>query len=160
MKRHLPLAALLILVFTALSYAQPEPTPSPSPKPKKPRVTKTQLQHELTEMETMLWDAWKNKDIKPFETNLAADSVMVGDMGVGGKGSIAQDIKGCDIKSFKLSDWKMTKINTSAALLIYKGWQDGSCGGTTLPANVWASSIWVKRKDVWVAVFHQETPAK
>jgi hypothetical protein len=111
-------------------------------------------------MESSLWEAWKNKDLKPFEVNLAADSVMIGDMGVGAKNEIAQAIKGCEIKSYKLSDWKMSKINTSAALLTYKAWQDGSCAGTTLPSTVWASSIWVKRKDVWVGVFHQETPAK
>lgn len=159
MKRHLPFAALLVFVFATLCFAQ-EPTPSPSPKPKAPRVTKAQLQQQLSEMEKTLWTAWKYKDAAPFETNLSADTVMVGEMGVSGKSSVTSEIKNCDVKSFSLSDWKMTKLNASAALLTYKATEEGSCGGMALPSSVWASSIWVKRKDVWVAAFHQETPAR
>jgi len=160
MKRHLPLAALLIFVFTAFCYAQPEATPSPTPKPKKPRVTKAMLQKELADNETALWTAWKNKDVGPFNTHLADDAVMVDGSGVSGKSSVGEGIKMCDIKSFTLSDWKMTKPNASTALITYKGVQEGTCGGAPIPSTVWASSLWVKRKDVWYAVSHQETPAR
>lgn len=69
MKRYLPLAAILIMALTSVCLAQ-EPTPSPSPKPKAPRVTKAQLMKELSDMETALWNGWKNKDPKPFVTHL------------------------------------------------------------------------------------------
>ena len=159
MKRHLSFAALLVFVFATFCFAQ-EPTASATPKPKAPRVTKEMLQKQLSDTETALWTAWKNKDAAPFQTHLADDTVMVGDMGVAGKSSVTGEIKGCDVKSFSLSDWKMTKMTTTATLLTYKATQEGTCGGVTLPASVWASSVWVKRKNVWVAVFHQETPAK
>ena len=50
MKRHLPLAAILIMAFAALCFAQPQATASPSPaaKPKAPRVSKAQLQKQLS----------------------------------------------------------------------------------------------------------------
>ena len=161
MKRHLPFAALLIFVFAAFCYAQPEATPSPTPKPKAPRVTKEMLMKELSDMETTLWEAWKNKDPKPFQTHLSDDSVMVSENGVSGKSSIPAEITSmpCDVKSFTLSDWKMTKLNANTALLTYKGAAQGTCMNAPIPTT-WSSSIWVKRKDVWQAAFHQETPVK
>ena len=160
MKRHLPLAALLVLALASLSFAQ-EATPSPAPKPKAPRVTKAQLQKQLVAMETALWTAWKNKDPKPFETHLSADSIMVTEQGLSGKATIAKDISSmsCEVKSFTLSDWKLTKYGANHGLLTYKGAADGTCLGQAIPTT-WSSSLWVKRKGVWQVVFHQETPMK
>jgi hypothetical protein len=162
MKRHLPLAAMLVLALASLSIAQEAtPTPTPAPKPKAPRVTKAQLQKELVDMETALWNAWKNKDAKPFETHLAVDTVMVSEQGIGGKATIAKDITSmpCDVKSFTLSDWKLTKYGANHALLTYKAAAEGTCMGTAIPTT-WSSSLWVKRKGMWQAAFHQETPVK
>lgn len=159
MKRFLPLAAVLVLALASLSFAQ-EASPAPSPKPKAPRVTQAMLQKDLVEKETALWNAFKNKDMKPFEMHLGKDVVIVDSAGVMTKASLPEGMKMCDIKSFSLSDWKMTKPTTTTALLVYKGTQEGTCGGAPVPATVWVSSLWVKRKDVWVTVFHQETPAR
>jgi hypothetical protein len=159
MRRHLPFAALLVFVFASFCFAQ-EPTPSPSPKPKAPRATKEMLQKDLAANETALWNAFKNKDMKPFEEHLGADAIVVDSSGVMNKTSLPEGMKMCDIKSFSLSDWKLIKATTTTALLVYKGTQEGTCGGAPVPSTVWASSLWVKRKDVWVAVFHQETAAR
>jgi len=159
MKRHLPFAAILIMALASVCLAQ-EAKPSPSPKPKAPRVTKEMLQQELADKETALWNAFKNKDMKPFETHLAADAVVVDGGGVMAKTSLPEGMKMCDIKSFSLSDWKLTKLSTTTALLVYKGTQEGTCMGAPVPATVWVSTLWMKRKDTWVTVFHQETPAR
>ncbi|PYS72608.1 MAG: hypothetical protein DMF73_07905 [Acidobacteria bacterium] len=145
MKRHLPLAALVVLVFAAFCVAQ-DATPSPSPAAKpKPRMSKAALMKKLSANENALWNAWKNKDAKPFNMWLAVDSVMVGEQG--------------EVKSFSLSDWKLTMVNADAAFLTYKGSADGTCGGQAIP-TVWASSLWVNRKGKWQAFSHQETPVK
>ncbi len=160
MKRHLPLAALLVMAFASLCFAQPQASASPSPSPKpKPKMSKAQLLKKLSATETKLWEAWKNKDAKPFQANLAADSVMIGSGGVQGKTAAIKEITsmGCDVKSFKLSDWKLTMIDSDAAVITYKGIADGTCGGQALPP-VWASSVWVKRGGRWQAFSHQETP--
>jgi|ERR1044072_593101 hypothetical protein len=159
MKRHLPFAASLVFVFATFCFAQ-EPTPSPTPKPKAPRVTKEMLQKDLAEMETALWNGFKNKDMKPFDEHLGDDAIVVDSSGVMNKSTLPEGMKECDIKSFTLSDWKLSKTTTTTALLVYKGTQQGTCGGAPVPSTVWASSLWVKRKDVWVAVFHQETAAR
>ena len=163
MKRHLPLAALALFVFASVCLAQPQATASPSPAAKpKPAMTKAQMLKKLSAMETKLWEAWKNKDSKPFQATLASDSIMVGDSGTATKAATVKEIASmpCDVKSYSLSDWKLTMINSGAALLTYKGTQDATCGGTTAPPAIWASSVWVNRGGKWQAFSHQETPAK
>ena len=160
MKRYLPLAALLLLAFASVSFAQPTPTESPSPAPK-PAMSKAQIRGRIIATEKKLWEAWKNKDAKPFKANLAADSVMIGERGVAGKADIVKEIASmpCEVKSFELSDFKTTFLNSGTVLLTYKGVADGACAGTALPA-VWASSVYVNRGGRWLAASHQETPVK
>ena len=163
MKRHLPLAALLLLAFTSVCLAQPQATASPSPAAKpKPAMTKAQMLKKLSAMETKLWEAWKDKDSKPFQAALSSDSVMIGDSGTSTKAATVKEIGSmpCDVKSFSLSDWKLAMANSSAALLTYKATQDATCNGTAVPPAVWASSVWVNRGGKWQAFSHQETPAK
>jgi len=162
MKRHLPLAALLLLALASISFAQTTPAASPSPSPKpKPVMTKAQILKKLSAAETKLWEAWKNKDAKPFKANLSADSVMIGENGVAGKNDIVREMAAmpCEVKSFQLSDWKLTMLNSSTALITYKGTAEGTCAGTPIPP-AWASSVWVNRRGKWLAAFHQETPTK
>lgn len=64
-----------------------------------------------------------------------------------------------EVKTFTLSDWKLTKYGANSALLTYKGAADGTCMGQAIPTT-WSSSLWVKRKGAWQVAFHQETPAK
>jgi hypothetical protein len=160
MKRHLPLAALLIMALASLAFAQPQPsaTPSPAARPK-PRMSKAQLLRRLSASETKLWEGWKNKDPKPFQANLSADSILVGGSGVSGKADSIKGIIGgdCQVASYTLSDWKLTMIDSDAALLTYKGAAEGTCGGQPIPTN-WASTVWVKRRGRWQAFTHQETP--
>jgi len=159
MRKYLPFAAVLILALASISFAQ-EATPSPSPKPKV-RMSKAQLLKKLSANENKLWEAWKNKDAKPFQAWLVADSVVVGEQGVAGKGDVTKMMAEmpCDVKSFSLSDWKLTMADPGVAFLTYKGTAQGTCAGQAIP-TIWASSIWVNRKGKWMAFSHQETPVK
>ena len=164
MKRHLPLAALLVLAFTTFCFAQPQATASPSPSPAakpKPKMSKAQLMKKLSANETALWTAWKNKDVKPFQMWLAADGVSIGEQGLGTKADLIKELPTmpCEVKSFTLSDWKLSMVDADAALLTYKGVTDGTCAGQALPP-LWASSLWVNRKGKWVVFSHTETNVK
>src|SRR3989454_11509260 len=160
MKKRLLLVPGILLLFTSVCFAQPQATASPSPKPK-PAMTKAQMLKKLSATETKLWEAWKNKDVKPFQAWLASDSIMIGESGTAGKAATVKEITSmpCEVKSYSLSDWKLTTINSGAALLTYKGTAEGTCAGTAIP-TVWASSIWVNRGGKWLAFAHQETPVK
>jgi hypothetical protein len=160
MTKQLPLVIVLTLFLTSLAYAQ-EATPSPSPAPK-PAMSKAQSQRTIIATEKKLWEAWKNKDVKPFKANLSADSIMIGDTGVANKTTAVKDLESmaCEVKTYELSDIKVTFLNSSAALLTYKATQDVTCGGQAAPAAVWASSAYVMRGGKWLAASHQETVAK
>ena len=160
MTKRLPLVIVLTFFLTSLVCAQ-ETTPSPSPAPK-PAMSKAQSQRTIIATEKKLWEGWKNKDIKPFKANLSADSIMIGDMGTANKATAIKDLEGmaCEVKSYELSDIKVTFLNSSAALITYKAMQDATCGGQQVPAAVWASSAYVMRGGKWLAASHQETVAK
>jgi len=161
MKKYLPLAFALLLALASVSLAQTAtPSPSPSPKPK-PAMSKAQIQKSLIASEKKLWEAWKNKDAKPFKATLAADSIMVGEDGIADKETAVKGITSmdCNIKSYTLSDFKVALANPSVALIAYKGTVDGTCAGTAVPP-VWASSVYVNRGGKWFAFSHQESNAK
>src|SRR5262245_28505939 len=126
MKKHLPLAALCVLVCATFCLGQEaSASPSPSPKPK-PRMSKAQILKKLQANETAMWNGWKNKDVKVFNSMLAADSVLIGGQGVAGKKEVAAEIAAmpCEVKSFTLSDWKVAMANPDTAFLTYKGVAD------------------------------------
>ena len=163
MTKRLPLVIVLTLVFATFAHAQTTATASPSPSPApKPAMSRAQSQRAIIATERKLWEAWKNKDMKPFKANLSADAVMIGDSGVADKKTSlsALESMACEVKSYELSDIKVTFLNSSAALITYKGTQDATCGGTQVPAAVWASSAYVMRGGKWLAASHQETPVK
>jgi hypothetical protein len=146
MTTRLPLVIVLTLVFASFAHAQ----------------TRAQSQRTIIETEKKLWEAWKNKDMKPFRANLSADAVMIGDTGVADKKTSLTAMEGmaCEVKSYELMDLKVTFLNSSTAILTYKSTQDATCGGQAVPATVWSSSVYVMRGGRWYAASHQETVAK
>jgi uncharacterized protein DUF4440 len=154
------LVLLLIMGSALLAHAQtPAASPSPSPKP---AMSKAQSQKLIIATEKKLWEAWKNKDAKPFNANLTADSVLVGDSGIATKADILKTMAdaGCEVRSYTLSDFKVTFPASNVAIVGYKGTQEITCGGQPGPGTIWASSTYVRRGDKWYAASHQETPAK
>lgn len=114
-------------------------------------------------MEKQLWEAWKNKDSKPFEENIADDGVGIGMNGktVSNKSEMLNDIKtsGCDVRSYSFGETHAYSIGKNAVMLVYKADQDATCGGNKIPPSVFASSVWVKQAGKWKNFSHQEAPA-
>jgi hypothetical protein len=120
------------------------------------------LQADLIAKERALWDAWSKKDAKAFEETLAPDSVSVDPGGViTDKAAAIKMITThtCDVKSYNLSQEKITNLAKDVVILTYRGDQDVTCDGQKAPATVYATSIWKKQRGKWWAAFHQETPA-
>ena len=105
MKKYLPFSLTLLLALASVSLGQ-TPAPSPSPKPK-PAMSKAQIQKSLISSEKKLWEAWKNKDTRPFKSALSADFVMIEESGVSGKDAVMKEITSmpCAVQSYELSDW-------------------------------------------------------
>ena len=163
MTTRLPLVIVLTLVFASFAHAQTTATASASPSPTpKPGMSRAQSQRAIIATERKLWEAWKNKDMRPFRANLSADAVMIGDSGVADKKTSlsAMESMACEVKSYELMDLKVTFLNSSTAILTYKSTQDATCGGEAVPPTVWSSSVYVMRGGRWYAASHQETTAK
>jgi len=119
------------------------------------------LQGKLVAIEKQLWEGWKNKDAKPFEENIATDTVAINAQGItSGKAQVIKDITGsdCDVKSFSLSDVKLRRLGKDAAMLTYKAKQDATCGGEKIPAEVVVSSTYVNESGTWRATSYHESP--
>jgi len=125
-------------------------------------MSRAQSQRAIIATEKKLWEAWKNKDMKPFKANLSADAVMISNSGVADKKTSLTAMEGeaCEVKNYELMDLKVTFLNSSTAILTYKSTQDATCGGQAVPSPVWSSSVYVMRGGRWYAASHQETIAK
>jgi len=120
------------------------------------------LQEKLVAMEKQAWESWKTRNGGFFQTFLSEDSINVGSTGVDNKSAIVKFIGSpmCEIKSYSMDNLQMIMTDKKTAILTYKAMQDGTCDGKTLPASVWATSMYVKRSGKWVSNFHQETPVQ
>jgi hypothetical protein len=104
-----------------------------------------------------IWESFKNKDAKSFESMITSDASMADMRGLEDKAAIMKDLQGCDIKSYSLSDFKQTQIDKDASVVTYHVMLDGNCEGQKMPDHVIASDVVAKRGGKWVSVFHQET---
>jgi hypothetical protein len=161
----LSILALLLLADTPSTMAQAvgekkdaQSANSNSAKPK-PAMSKKELERKLTASEKSLWEAFKNKKPEVFKRTLTADGFQIDAMGITANADIAAAIGACEIKDYALSDFKLTTISSSAALLTYKATTHGSCGGQPVPETVYTSTVWVNRGGKWQALFHQESQA-
>lgn len=159
----------LLLVFAICAWAQ-EAQPAGKTEGKAKSSAKAAAkaggnaatEDAIKKMEKDLWDAWKNKDMKPFEAMLSEDAKSVDAMmGAVDKPAMLKSMSDqpCDVKSYAFSDDKISWINKDAAVYTYTATVDATCGGQKIPDKVYCSSVWAKRGTKWVGVFHQETPA-
>ena len=120
------------------------------------------LQSTLVSIEESLWEAWKKGDAAPFKTHLTEDSMMITTGGVSSKEQAIKDITSgqCKVTSYSLSDMKVRTVTSDTAILTYKAAQDAICEGNKIPAEVYASSVYVKQGGKWLAASYQETPIK
>ncbi len=117
------------------------------------------VEARLIALEKQSWEEWKNKNGNFFQTLLTDEAVNVGVGGLSNKSQIVKSTSSdCEVKSFSVDNFKVVMLDKNVALLTYAAIQDGVCGGRTIPAKVFASSVYVKRGGKWLNAFYQETP--
>ena len=112
----------------------------------------------LVALEKSAYAAWKSKDAKFWDTFLSDKFVGWGTSGKLDKVSAKKEYTGddCDIKSYSLSDERVSSRGKHAALITYKATVDGTCGGQKIPTNSWVAGVYVRDRDQWKAVFHAQ----
>lgn len=148
---------LLMILFATAAVALAQ-------EPSKPASVQLDAQktaaNNIIGLETQFWEALKNKDVKFLDANVPDDLVTISMFGVLGKTAVIGMFSKmpCEVRSYTLTDSKVTFLTSETALLTYKGATDGTCAGKAVP-TVWASAVYVKRHDRWLKVSHQETLA-
>ncbi len=104
-----------------------------------------------------LWENFKNKNAKEFESGITSNAFMADSRGILDKDKIMNDLQSCTINSYSLSDFKQESVDRNAMVLTYRAKVDGSCGEQKLPAELIASDVLVKRGGQWKSLYHQET---
>ena len=122
-------------------------------------LSQTKDESNFMAMEKQAWEAFNKGDGKFFETFLVDEAMIGTDAGFSSRAQTVKDVstKPCDLKSFEFSEFKVMMIDKNTALVTYKALQDGVCAGQPVPKNVIASSVYVKRKGKWMAMYHQES---
>jgi len=112
----------------------------------------------LVILEKSAYAAWKSKDAKFWDTFLSDKFVGWGASGQLHKVSAKKEYTGadCEIKSYALSEERVSPRGKQAALITYKATVDGTCGGQEIPANSWAAGVYVRDGGQWKAAFHAQ----
>jgi hypothetical protein len=155
-----------LAIYYQETLAKPAPAASPSPaarvetkassSPAASPAKAAETTSDAEANEKLVWDSFKAKNYDAFASYLANDFVEVEEDGVYDK---AGSIKGVQAMSMplmnaELSDWKITKFDDDASLVTYKAKIPGM-----KPDTGYHSTIWIKRDNKWVALFHMGTPA-
>ena len=119
------------------------------------------VEKALMDLERKLNDAVAKRDVTTFTTLVTADAWSVDPMGMSPVAEFVKMLKDpkvdISIKSHELTDMKVIQLDANAAVVTYKWTGTGTWMGEPLPSPTLSSTVWAKRGDKWLAMFHQET---
>jgi hypothetical protein len=122
-------------------------------------ATNSKLEAQIIELEKAGWAAWKNKDSSWTRDNVTEEFLLVNSEGVSNKTQVIKSTAtDCEVKSYSLDNFKFVTLDKDSVLMTYTALQDGVCSGKTIPANVRASVVYVKRGGKWLEALYMETP--
>ena len=159
-RRHLAMAALLVLFVATLGFAQGSDNKNAAnANSAKPKMSKKAVERALVAREKALWELVKKNDAKGFKKSFAADYVGVYEDGIH---TLDDEVKGAGeakMKSYALSDIKLTMPTSDTAILTYKVNSQAEVQGQDISGDYYCSSTWVNRGGRWVAIAHSEVKA-
>jgi hypothetical protein len=148
----------LILSTTLAPLAQTQGTASAG----KASSGNSELLAMLERLEKQVWEKFKNKDKAGYTAIVTDDYTAVAADGKGErdlKGTL-DSFKDITIGSYALSDFRLTMLGPSAALLRYNASAKYSIGTQPFSGRLAVGDIWVKRGGHWKSIRYQETEMK
>ena len=119
----------------------------------------SKVEAQIIALEKAGWEAWKNKDSSWTRDNVTEEFLLVNSDGVSNKTQVVKyTATDCEVKSYSLDNFKFVTLDKDSVLMTYTAMQDGVCSGKTIPANVRASVVYVKRGGKWLEALYMETP--
>ena len=115
----------------------------------------------ITEREISVWEYSKTKQLDKLREILADDYIGYFSSGNMHPSDVVNLLRNTTINSYHLSNIQVKPVAENVAIIYYDVQQDvtGADGDKWIP-NVEASSVYVKRNNVWYSVFYQEMEAK
>jgi hypothetical protein len=120
---------------------------------------KAATEKALIANESKVNDAVAKGDKAAFTALVASDSMMADGTGVMTTADFLPVFDSIKVTTWKISDAKVEWVDASTAIVIYTWTGAGTFQGQKLPPKTYASTVWTKKGDKWVAVYHQESAA-
>jgi hypothetical protein len=153
------LAMLVAAILTGgAAYAQDVNEPTQQDMPARP--TANTLDKALIANEKKINEAFAKGDKATFAALVSPTSISADANGFMKSSDMAAILDQAKITSWAISDEKVTWIDPNTAIVTYKWTGAGTVMGQPIPPVTYASTVWAKKGDKWVAVFHQESAAK
>lgn len=109
--------------------------------------------------EKQLFEMLKKKDINGFKSLVASDGTVFGRNGRISMTDFNQFVFSPDytVQSATVEDPQVMMIDKNVAIITYKTTGSQTYKGRSETGTAYASTVWVKRGEKWMAVFHQES---
>ena len=108
----------------------------------------------MQEKEKAAWQAFKDKKADDFKKLVSANVVAVYAEGMSDMQKELADMQKWDMKSFAISDYKVTSTGPDTYVTTYKVAVEGTYDGKDQTGTYNAASVWKKNKGQWQAIFH------
>jgi hypothetical protein len=110
--------------------------------------------------EKSAWQAFKDKKPDEFKKLVSANVMSVYAEGVSDLQGELAAMQKWDMKSFAISDYKVTSDGSDAAVTTYKVAIEGTVDGKDVSGTYNAASVWKLEKGQWIAIFHTNIKAE
>ena len=110
----------------------------------------------MQEKEKAAWQAFKDKKTDDFKKVVSPNLVAVYAQGMSDLQKELADMQKWDMKSFAISDYKITSDGSDTVVTTYKVTIEGAYDGKDQTGTYNAASVWKKQKakGEWQAIFH------
>jgi hypothetical protein len=108
----------------------------------------------IMEKEKAAWQAFKDKKPDDFKKVVSGTVMAVYAEGMSDMQGELAAMQKWDMKSFAISDYKVTSHGSDTVITTYKVKVEGTHDGTDQSGTYNAASVWKKQKGEWQAIFH------
>lgn len=158
MKKAIWTLAMLALM-TGAAYAQDVNEPTQQPMERKLSTANT-LDKALIANERKINEAVAKGDKATFSALVLPTAWMADGNGFMKTSDFLAGFADIKLSSWAIGDEKVSWVDNNTAIVTYKWTGAGTWQGQPLPAATYASTVWTKKGDKWIAVYHQESDLK
>ena len=108
----------------------------------------------MMEKETAAWQAFKDKKADDFKKVVDHDMIGVYADGIADMAKEMDDMQKWDMKSFKITDYKIHSDEKDVVTTNYVVTLEGTFNGADASGTYNAGSVWKQENGKWLAIFH------